>query len=120
MATQGRKKKATKHNPVILVAAQPEVAALPVAGLLSNFPRSAETATKRPQEPGIGTTATTENNAISVTNEQRHRMISRAAYRRATQAGLGHTDPFQDWLIAEREVDAMIASGSHKNAVACP
>jgi hypothetical protein len=40
-----------------------------------------------------------------ITREQRHRMISRAAYGLAERAGFA-VDPLQSWLTAERAVDA--------------
>ncbi len=43
-----------------------------------------------------------------VSGDERHRMISRAAYGRAERSGFAG-DPVQDWLVAEREVDAWIS-----------
>jgi len=44
----------------------------------------------------------------SITSEERQRLISLAAYYRAERKGFGKTNPVEDWLLAEREVDAMI------------
>ena len=46
--------------------------------------------------------------APSITGEQRHRMIARAAYGRAERAGFA-IDPLQSWLAAECEIDAAMA-----------
>ncbi|RYI99507.1 MAG: DUF2934 domain-containing protein, partial [Acetobacteraceae bacterium] len=45
-----------------------------------------------------------------VTAEQRRRLIAQAAFERAQRHGLGTTDPFVDWLHAEREVDARLSA----------
>lgn len=45
-----------------------------------------------------------------ISSEERQRLISLAAYYRAQRTGFGKTNPVEDWLLAEREVDAMIAS----------
>jgi hypothetical protein len=45
----------------------------------------------------------------TITNDERRRLISLAAYLRAQRVGFGKTNPVEDWLLAEREVDAMIA-----------
>lgn len=47
-----------------------------------------------------------------ISSEERQRLISLAAYYRAQRTGFGKTNPVEDWLLAEREVDAMIASGN--------
>jgi len=46
----------------------------------------------------------------TLTNEERRRLIALAAYDRAQRTGFGKTDPVEDWLLAEREVDAMMAA----------
>ena len=40
-------------------------------------------------------------------SEERHQMIARMAYGYAERAGFA-TDPFSNWLMAEREVDRML------------
>lgn len=42
------------------------------------------------------------------TPEERHRMISEAAYFRAERRGFVGGDPCADWLDAEAEIDSMI------------
>jgi hypothetical protein len=45
-----------------------------------------------------------------VSREQRRRMIAEAAYYRAEQRGFSTDDtPEHDWLLAEQEVDALLA-----------
>jgi hypothetical protein len=41
-----------------------------------------------------------------LTAEERHRRIGELAYRRAEQRGFAPGNEFEDWLEAEREVDA--------------
>lgn len=48
----------------------------------------------------------------TISNDERRRLIALAAYYRAQRAGFGKTNPVEDWLLAEREVDAMMASGN--------
>jgi hypothetical protein len=42
--------------------------------------------------------------------EQKRRMIEVAAYLRAERSGFGTTDPEQDWIEAEREVERVLAT----------
>ncbi|HRI67317.1 MAG TPA: DUF2934 domain-containing protein [Polyangium sp.] len=46
-----------------------------------------------------------------ISSEERRRLISHAAYHRALRIGFGKTNPVEDWLLAEKEVDAMILVG---------
>lgn len=55
--------------------------------------------------------AASERRPISI--EERRRMIALAAYRRAETIGFGKTNPVEDWLVAEREIDAMLVGGVH-------
>ncbi|MDI1434971.1 DUF2934 domain-containing protein [Polyangium sorediatum] len=55
--------------------------------------------------------AASERRPISI--EERRRLIALTAYRRAETHGLGTTDPVEDWLVAEREIDAMLVGGVH-------
>ena len=48
----------------------------------------------------------------TISNEERRRLISLAAYDRAQRGGFGKTNPVDDWLLAEREVDAMMSTGN--------
>jgi len=42
-----------------------------------------------------------------ITGDERHTMIAKAAYRHAELAGFA-SDPVQNWLAAEREIDAAL------------
>ena len=44
---------------------------------------------------------------------ERHRRIETAAYYRAERRGFAGGDPAQDWLEAEREVDAAFSEKRH-------
>ncbi len=46
-----------------------------------------------------------------ISSEERRRLIAHAAYHRAQRIGFGKTNPIEDWLLAEKEVDAMILVG---------
>lgn len=62
------------------------------------------------------TTNATQSNAKStnqtMTADQRYSMIQTAAYLRAEKRGFQGGDPVQDWVDAEREVDAMLKAGT--------
>jgi Protein of unknown function (DUF2934) len=45
---------------------------------------------------------------IAVSDELRRAMISEAAYLRAEQRGFASGYELEDWLVAEREVDALL------------
>lgn len=45
---------------------------------------------------------------ISISGEERQRMIGEAAYYRAEQRGFIGGDPLQDWLAAEAEIDRQL------------
>jgi len=49
--------------------------------------------------------AETKKAGVSITPEERHRMICDAAYYRAERRGFKGGDPRQDWLDAEYEID---------------
>jgi hypothetical protein len=46
----------------------------------------------------------------AVSDEQRRAMISEAAYLRAEERGFGSGYELEDWLVAEREVDALLSA----------
>ena len=48
----------------------------------------------------------------TIAPEERRRLISMAAYYRAQRVGFGKTNPIEDWLLAEREIDAMMGFGA--------
>jgi hypothetical protein len=52
----------------------------------------------------------TQSLSGGVTLEERHRLISEAAYHRAEQRGFIEGFELEDWLAAEAEIDANIGS----------
>jgi chromosome partitioning protein len=60
--------------------------------------------------PGISAVTRWLDDRRAVTERQRQAMIARAAYRLAECRGFESGDPVQDWLDAEREVDADLAA----------
>ncbi len=67
--------------------------------------RSTPTTTRRHENPsGTNFEPTTQ----TASPEQRTAMIQMAAYLRAERRGFQGGDPAQDWLEAEREVDAIL------------
>jgi len=58
------------------------------------------------------------NGDESVTPARRHEMIAEYAYRRAAGRGFVDGDPFQDWLEAEREVEAELEENGRGNTAA--
>jgi hypothetical protein len=46
-----------------------------------------------------------ENQLHPYSAEQKRRMIAEAAYYRAQKRGFANSDPVQDWLVAEAEID---------------
>jgi len=55
----------------------------------------------------------TSPKTVAVTAVQRHRMIEEAAYLRAEQRDFQGGDPIADWLLSEREVDALLSTPSN-------
>lgn len=49
--------------------------------------------------------------SAGISPEERHQLIARHAFQRAQRRGLGSTDPLHDWLIAEREINALLTGG---------
>ncbi len=47
---------------------------------------------------------------VAVSDELRRAMISEAAYLRAEQRGFTSGYELEDWLVAEREVDALLSA----------
>ena len=51
-----------------------------------------------------------------ISNEEREQMIAAAAYRRYEQRAGAAGDPLQDWLEAEKEVDALLSTSAAQGA----
>jgi hypothetical protein len=104
--------KSSKSTRSEAVAATPVVnaavhAALDAAG--SAEPAPAAKARKRraaaQQDPAVITATPT------VTEDQRRGMIALSAYLRAERRGFSPDSEAEDWLAAEKEVDALLNSG---------
>ena len=67
---------------------------MPTASRAARAPRARKTSPKR----------------VVVTRAERHRMIEEAAYLRAEQRDFQGGDPVADWLLSEREVDALLST----------
>lgn len=65
-----------------------------------------------PVEPTASEEPPTSSARPTISPEERRRRIALAAYQRAERLGFGNTDPVEDWLAAEREVDAMLGQGA--------
>ena len=57
------------------------------------------------------TTAKPQTSSISITSEERWKMIAIAAYHKAEQRGFAPGGELQDWAEAEKEVDELLMSG---------
>jgi hypothetical protein len=97
-----RRDRKKKTSPLASLLVKPEPAALlpQFRGLLAPL---------EPRSSPVKTAATPVAEAPRILPEERRRAIAQRAYQRALAQGLGATDPFHDWLQAEREVDALMA-----------
>ena len=70
---------------------------------------SARSAVKKTpmKKPKIKAVAKTKP-ALAVPPEQRHRMISEAAFYISKRHGSSNTDPLRDWVEAETEINLMM------------
>lgn len=106
--TPARKKTTPAHSPVSAAfpPSTPDVQAEPAAALipapvqrgkllLSSLPSSSSPSS--PSSPS----------SLRFTNEDRHRMIAKTAYGYAEKGGF-RNNPVEDWLMAEREVEAKL------------
>ena len=57
------------------------------------------------------TTSKPQTSSISITSEERWKMIAIAAYHKAEQRGFAPGGELQDWAEAEKEVDELLMSG---------
>jgi hypothetical protein len=53
--------------------------------------------------------STTKAQVVAVSAAERHGLIAETAYLKAERRGFRGGDPVQDWLEAEKEVDASLA-----------
>lgn len=66
--------------------------------------KSSHASVKRQPRRTAGAKAAMPPNGSAISPEERHQLISEAAYYRAQQRGFAGGDPIQDWLEAEMEV----------------
>jgi len=64
---------------------------------------------------GKNLTAPAKKGWRAPTKDERHQMISFAAYMKAEKRGFKNGDPMQDWVNAEREVDAWLKTQAQAN-----
>lgn len=64
-------------------------------------------------EPRARATAKKAAKAPAVSPEERHKMIEQAAYFRAEKFGW-QVDPHENWVAAEKEVEAILAKKAKK------
>lgn len=102
------KKKAQKKTQAPAKAAAPKKAA-------------AKSTTANPDKQPAGKTPNTtakktpkDQAAPPITSEQRHQLIAEAAYLRAERRGFSGGDPNQDWMEAEKEIDAALTAGQNR------
>ncbi|AUX46648.1 hypothetical protein SOCE26_081540 [Sorangium cellulosum] len=81
-------------------AAQPESAVSAPAAVKMPSPAPARDNSPRPAREGAPRIG-------GLSREERHRLIAKVAYGYAERAGF-RTNPVEDWLNAEREVDARL------------
>ena len=60
--------------------------------------------------PVAGQTPPSSVRDVAVSDEMRRSMIAEAAYLRAEQRGFTVGYELEDWLLAEREVDALLSA----------
>lgn len=100
---KAQKKTSAKKSATNVAVAMPAPIPAPMATLESASVASAM------EEPEAPPAAASERRPVSM--EERRRLIRIAAYHRAERIGFGVTDPVEDWLVAEREIDAMLTHG---------
>lgn len=62
--------------------------------------------------PLAATRAASAATSRPLSAQERRDLVARTAYLRALQQGLGRTDPVEDWLWAEREVERRLGAQS--------
>lgn len=67
----------------------------------------------KPRSPRAGSSRTSTSRQ-KVTPEERHRMISEAAYYKAERRGSHEADPDRDWYEAEAEIDGQLSAKTRR------
>ena len=85
-------------------------------GLSSETSDSARAAPSRRRAPrtkksAASAAASQSGRGVAVSPEARHAMIAEAAYLRAERRGFAPGREMEDWLAAEKEIDALLNSG---------
>ena len=76
------------------------------------IPASAETRAPGVQPMGTRAVRTKPAQRAPVSPEERRSMIAEAAYLRAERRGFGPGHETEDWLAAEKEVEALLKLGA--------
>ena len=71
--------------------------------------RAEATSARQHEDNQVGNHPTGPRNRAA-TAEQRYSMIQVAAYLRAEKRGFRNGDPTEDWLTAERDIDAALVN----------
>lgn len=72
-------------------------------------PRAVKTQTAaRKKRSGANAPATPPSSPVEISREERWRMIAVTAYHKAEQRGFAPGHEVEDWLAAEREIDARL------------
>jgi DUF2934 family protein len=83
--------------------------------------KSSQASVKRQPRRTTSAKAATPPDGSPISPEERHQLISEAAYYRAQQRGFSGGDPIQDWLEAEMEVSVRFrAAVPRREDVALP
>ncbi|MDX1431102.1 MAG: DUF2934 domain-containing protein [Gammaproteobacteria bacterium] len=70
----------------------------------------AKTKRSRARRPAAAQPGGNPGKAVEISQEERWRMIAVAAYHKAEQRGFAPGHAVDDWLAAEREVDALLGA----------
>lgn len=107
----GKAKKTAPKKPATKAASKPKDEKRPATKKAA----PAKSALPASKKAASGSAATqperTDQAARPITSEERHRLIAQAAYLRAEKRGFQNGDPEQDWLEAEKEIDAALTIG---------
>jgi Protein of unknown function (DUF2934) len=112
MATAKKTSKASAEAAPKTKAPAKKTAAAPVAAAAPKAAAPKAAVKKVPaKKAATAKAATPKATRPAVTAEQRHNYIEVAAFYVAQRRGFAPGNPVDDWAMAEREVDGLIASG---------
>ena len=100
--------KPAEKKPVVATAAVKKAA----VAVDKAIPKKSAVVSKKPSsvKPKVEKSSVKVNKAMTVTDEQRYRMVAEAAYYRA-ESNQFKSDPLRDWIDAESDISALL-SGS--------